>query len=111
MTILGRHTTAPRFSEDKHPLYTVIESTGAQTGQVIRGWHIYDPPEGWITTPNPERLSGCGMVSVLVLLFVFWPISCIPCCCSAAYNGFQVPVYENAYPITSQNKPQSLDHF
>lgn len=63
-------------------------------GQMVVGYYVYEKPRGCLTRPKPESLSFLGWASVVCLGFLFWPLMCVPCCLSACYEGYQVPVYQ-----------------
>lgn len=84
----------PYFSTQRHPHYPVIFPS-VHSGMAIRGWMVYEPPRGCLTSPRPSQMSGLGWLSVLVAVLVFWPAACLPCCCTCSYDGYQVPVFED----------------
>lgn len=84
----------PYFSTSKRIDLPVIFETEPMPGQRIIGYYVHEKPNGIITSPKPKKLSGIGWVSVVVLGFLMWPVMCVPCCCSALYEGYQVPVFE-----------------
>lgn len=62
-------------------------------GQTIIGYNIYERPKGCFTRPRPSKLSILGWITVFCTALIFWPAACIPCCISAFYEGYQVPIY------------------
>lgn len=86
--------TTPYFSTERHPTYSVI-FPNIRSGLPIRGWMVYEPPSGCLTSPRPSEMSMLGWFSVLAATLLFWPVMCVPCCCSCSYDGYQVPVFED----------------
>jgi hypothetical protein len=87
-------TFEPYFSTVRRNDLPVIFETEPMTGQRVIGYMIHERPNGIVTKPKPSKLSGIGWLSVAVLGFLFWPVMCVPCCCSGFYEGYQVPVFE-----------------
>jgi len=108
MKICSSRDLQPRFSETRHPVYPVVDSsTGPRRNQRIRGWIIYERPDGCLTAPDPTRVSACGMISIVLLGLFFWPLMCLPCFCSASYDGYQIPVYETVIFPTAPVQPSA----
>jgi hypothetical protein len=61
--------------------------------EIIIGYEIVNLGDGFLTSPQPEKMNYRGWCSVFVLLFVFWPCSCLPCVLSCSYDAYQRPVY------------------
>ena len=85
----------PYFSSRLRNDLPVVESNIVPLpGQVVIGYMVYEPPNSCVVSPNPGRMNGIGWFSVILLTIFFWPLSCVPCCMGACYDGYQVPVYD-----------------
>ena len=96
------------FSYTKHPTYRIIFPESVRSDDTITGWWIFHPPKGCVTTPRPGQLSTCGWISVMGLVLLFWPLSCVPCFFSGCYEGYQIPEFsadkkDNAVREENQN--------
>ncbi|KAK9841324.1 hypothetical protein WJX74_003926 [Apatococcus lobatus] len=59
-------------------------------GDVLLGYEICQPESGCCKC---DGLSSVGMLSVILLLFFFFPLACLPCCMPECYEPYQRPVY------------------
>ena len=74
-----------------HPAYVVADHV-PHTGE-IKGWWIYDPPDGVFTFSENHPMSWRGITGIVALFLCFWPLTCVPCFMSCSYKGYQVPIY------------------
>ena len=85
----------PYFSETPHPyLHVTDPTTPVLPGQKLVGYMIHPSPKSMFVPPCERPMNIFGYMSVIALAFLFWPLSCLPCCCGFSYDGFQVPIYE-----------------
>ena len=42
-----------------------------------------------------EGLTTGGLVAIIILVLLFWPLAWIPCCMPECYQKYQRPVYGN----------------
>lgn len=61
-----------------------------QPGQVLLGYEVYRPMPGCCQC---EGLSASGLIAVILLVFIFWPLAWIPCVMPECYEQLQCPVY------------------
>lgn len=67
--------------------------TVPEPGDVLLGYRVISMPKSTFTKPEPKKLGATGWISVALLAIIFWPVSCVPCCISACYPSYQLPVY------------------
>jgi hypothetical protein len=66
----------------------------------IIGYRVVYAPAGVFCKPEPSKITTCGWLNIGILIVLFWPISCIPCCITSSYSDYQVPVYGSKYHKT-----------
>lgn len=98
--------TGFRYSTEKHPYYKVqCNQKTLRSGKKIKGWWIYDGPDGAFTTPNPAAMNSLGWCQVILCIFLCYPCACLPCFFSTNYDGYQIPVFEDtAYVRPTSNE-------
>lgn len=96
------------FSYHPHPTYKIISSEKKEN-QTIVGWMIYYPDSNCMTLPDPKNLSIYGWMSSCFLFLFFWPLTCLPCCLSDCYEGYQVPLYAEQYSNYEPSAPFEED--
>ncbi|GAX78577.1 hypothetical protein CEUSTIGMA_g6016.t1 [Chlamydomonas eustigma] len=72
-------------------------------GQVLIRYEIVEPDVGCCKC---EDLNITGIVSLVVLVFIFWPLAFIPCLVSDCHSSSQRPVY--GYPPAMMPSPQPM---
>lgn len=83
-----------RLYENPIPGIEIIEpEIPPGVNDVLLGYRIIEVEKNCFVKPNPSRMNIGGWLLFGVLMVVFWPISCIPCCINSSYNTVQVPVY------------------
>lgn len=83
------------FSEFPDPVLQVLPpNTPPLPNQRLVGYYIYPSPSSCIVPPFERPMNVFGYTSIFLLAIVFWPLSCLPCCCGYSYDGYQIPVYE-----------------
>merc|ERR1711959_646661 len=61
-----------------------------QQGEVVIR---YEAREGKSGGCECSDLNQSGLIALVALIFVFWPLSFITCCIKRCHEGYQVPVY------------------
>lgn len=85
----------PYFSAQLDSRYDVIYPTiPPLPGQQVVGYWIYPPNNKLFVPPCTRPMNFFGIFSSVILVFLFWPVSCVPFCMGCSYNGYQVPIYE-----------------
>jgi hypothetical protein len=57
---------------------------------VIIGYEYYQPKAGCFQC---DGLSSQGLLSVILLVILFWPLAWIPCLMPSCFETYQRPVY------------------
>ncbi|KAI3424739.1 hypothetical protein D9Q98_008128 [Chlorella vulgaris] len=74
-----------------------------QPGQILVGYETCQPVGGCCVC---DGLSAGGVIAIVILILVFWPLAWIPCVMPECYDPYQRPVY--GYPPPQfQPQPQS----
>merc|ERR1711959_440528 len=61
-----------------------------QQGEVVIRYEVREPEAGCCKCSD---LTQSGLIAVVALVLICWPLSCIPCCMKRCHEGYQVPVY------------------
>ncbi|PSC68195.1 lipopolysaccharide-induced transcription factor regulating tumor necrosis factor [Micractinium conductrix] len=69
-------------------------------GQVLLGYELYRPAAGCCQC---EGLSAAGLLSVILLVLVFWPLAWLPCVMPECFEPLQRPVY--GFPAPGYGPP------
>ncbi|KAK9841717.1 hypothetical protein WJX74_010748 [Apatococcus lobatus] len=59
-------------------------------GDLLLGYEVCQPETGCCQC---NGLSSTGVVAIILLLFIFWPVAFIPCLMPECYEAYQRPVY------------------
>ena len=62
-------------------------------GEILLGYELINENPEMFVRPNPHEMGTVGWISVIGLLLICWPISCVPCCLGCSYPVQQRPVY------------------
>lgn len=89
-----------RYSFQKHPYYQVrCSRRKLRSGRRIKGWFIYDYPDGIFTGPDPTNMNESGWCQMLCCLMCCSPCFLLPCFLSINYYGYQIPDFEQENKI------------
>lgn len=67
-----------------------------QEEDVLIGYRLirFSDEEGVFMRPRPQLLSKVGWVTSILMFFVCWPLTCVPCVLTSCYpDTVQIPVY------------------
>eukprot|EP00798_Chlamydomonas_sp_ICE-L_P020580 gene20580-27377_t len=65
-------------------------AAGIQPGQVIVAYEMVEPVSGCCKC---EDMSTTGIISIIIIVLIFPPLACIPCCMKSCFVKSQRPVY------------------
>ena len=75
--------------------YPGVRIISVPEGKRLIGYELIVAPSGVFCPPDPAHMAPRGWFSSLALLFVCWPLTCVPMCMSCSYETCQRPVYED----------------
>eukprot|EP00798_Chlamydomonas_sp_ICE-L_P005752 gene5752-6046_t len=74
-----------------------------QAGQVVISYETVEPDVGCCKCSD---LTTGGLIALIVLVLIFWPLAFIPCCESDCHTQSQCPVYGFPPQYQNQGAPQ-----
>merc|ERR1711869_27722 len=57
--------------------------------QVVIRYEVREPKAGCCQCSD---MNQSGLIALVALIFVCWPLACIPCCMKSCHESYQVPV-------------------
>merc|ERR1711937_170525 len=61
-----------------------------QQGEVVIRYEVREPKAGCCQCSD---MNQSGLIALVALIFVCWPLACIPCCMKSCHESYQVPVF------------------
>merc|ERR1719324_1924661 len=58
--------------------------------QVVIRYEVREPKVGCCQCSD---MNQSGLIALVALIFVCWPLACIPCCMKSCHESYQVPVF------------------
>merc|ERR1712118_264161 len=58
--------------------------------QVVIRYEVREPKVGCCQCSD---MNQSGLIALVALIFVCWPLACIPCCMQSCHESYQVPVF------------------
>merc|ERR1712182_118796 len=59
-------------------------------GEVVIRYEVREPKAGCCQCSD---MNQSGPIPLVALIFVCWPLACIPCCMKSCHESYQVPVF------------------
>ena len=70
-----------------------------QPGQIVTGYEVVRPAAGCCQF---DGLSPAGLIAIIILVLIFWPLAWVPCVMPDCYEPYQRPIY--GWPVQQQQQ-------
>ena len=89
----------PALSRSVMPPAPPLPQVPPQPGQIVTGYEVVRPAAGCCQF---DGLSPAGLIAIIILVLIFWPLAWVPCVMPDCYEPYQRPIY--GWPVQQQQQ-------